>query len=99
MRASEASRDHRPLPFGNGWTTTSRYPNRIAHSSLLYRVTLVPESRRAYIASLAETQITATAQVLDAVEPVTSGLSEACRAAMALDEDIRSQADLLRAGG
>ncbi|MGI8448676.1 MAG: hypothetical protein ACR2MP_16160 [Streptosporangiaceae bacterium] len=56
------------------------------------------EARRAYIASLAETQITATAQVLDAragdVRPF-GGLP----AAMALDEDIRSQADLLRGGG
>jgi hypothetical protein len=43
------------------------------------------EARRGYIASLAETQMTATAPVLDAVDPVTSGLSEAYRTIMALD--------------
>ena len=31
----EARQDHLPLPLGKGWMTTSRYPNRMAHSSAL----------------------------------------------------------------
>src|SRR5450756_1114592 len=45
VSASDTSRDQRPFPLGKGWMTTSRYPNLIAHSSLLNRAALVSASQ------------------------------------------------------